>query len=143
MKRAWDAGAELPFARRLLAALGAGDADGGDRRGRQSAALYVVREGAGYGGGDDVAVDVRVDDHADPVGELARLLDLNELYLTASAEKEKVPVSTELRCELDERARALGHADFLAWVGTENYEMRVADDLSWIDKRILEIIRGG
>lgn len=143
MKRAWDAGAELPFAHRLLAALRAGDAAGGDRRGRQSAALYVVCAGAGYGGGDDVAVDLRVDDHADPVGELTRLLDLNELYLTASAEKDKVPVSTELRSELDERARALGHADFLAWVGTENYEMRVADDVSWVDKRILEIICGG
>jgi len=143
MKRAWDAGTELPFAHRLLAALAEGDAAGGDRRGRQSAALFVVREGAGYGGGDDVAVDLRVDDHADPVGELSRLLDLNGLYLTASAEEDKVPVTGELRAELDERARTLGHADFLAWVGTENYEMRVADDASWIDKRVLEIIRRG
>ena len=143
MKRAWDDGAELPFPQRLLAALAAGDAAGGDRRGRQSAALFVVRAGAGYGGGDDVAVDLRVDDHTDPVGELARLLRLNELYLTASAEEDKVPVTAELRGELDERARTLGHADFLAWVATENYEMRVADDASWIDKRILEIIRRG
>ena len=141
MKRAWDSGTELPFAHRLLAALGAGDAAGGDRRGRQSAALFVVREGAGYGGGDDVAVDLRVDDHADPVGELTRLLHLNELYLTASREEDKVPVTVELRSELDERARMLGQADFLAWVGTENYEMRVADDASWIDKQVLEIIR--
>ena len=73
-----------PLARRLLAALAAGDDAGGDRRGRQSAALLVVREGAGYAGGDDIAVDLRVDDHADPVTELARLLDLNDLYLTAS-----------------------------------------------------------
>ena len=73
---------DAPLARRLLAALTAGDEAGGDSRGRQSAALLVVREGAGYGGHDDIAVDLRVDDHADPVPELARLLDLNELYLT-------------------------------------------------------------
>jgi len=141
MRRAWDATSELPFARRLLAALSAGDAAGGDRRGRQSAALFVVREGAGYGGGDDIAVDLRADDHVDPVAEIGRLLDLNDLYLTASADADKVQVTAELRAELDERARALGHADFLAWVGTENYEMRVAEDASWIDQRVLEIIR--
>ena len=82
-----------PLARRLLAALTAGDDAGGDRRGRQSAALLVVREGAGYGGGDDIAVDLRVDDHADPVPELARLLDLNDLYLTASTETERVDIT--------------------------------------------------
>ena len=101
----------------------------------------VVRDGAGYGGLDDIAVDLRVDDHADPVGELARLLDLNDLYLTASTEEEKEPVTADLGAELEERARALGHADFQAWVGTENYEMRVAADGSWVDRRVLEIIR--
>ncbi|HEY0773963.1 MAG TPA: DUF1028 domain-containing protein, partial [Nocardioidaceae bacterium] len=85
MKAAWDASTDEPdLARRLLAALEAGDAAGGDKRGRQSAALLVVRDGAGYGGNDDVAVDLRVDDHADPITELSRLLDLNDLYLTAS-----------------------------------------------------------
>jgi uncharacterized Ntn-hydrolase superfamily protein len=86
-------------------------------------------------------VDLRVDDHADPVPELARLLDLNDLYLTASTEDEKVPVTKELATELDERARNAGHRDFLAWVGSENYEMRVAEDGSWIDERVLAIIR--
>ncbi|MEX0427449.1 DUF1028 domain-containing protein [Nocardioides sp. DS6] len=131
-----------PLARRLLAALAAGDAAGGDRRGRQSAALIVVREGAGYGGGDDVAVDLRVDDHGDPVAELGRLLDLNDLYLTASTEAERVPVTPELEAELDAFAKASGAADFHAWVGTENYEMRVAPDLSWVDRRVLAIVRG-
>ncbi|PVG82768.1 fimbrial assembly protein FimA [Nocardioides gansuensis] len=131
-----------PLARRLLAALQAGEEAGGDRRGRQSAALLVVREGAGYGGGDDVAVDLRVDDHQAPVDELARLLDLNDLYLTASIEDEKIAVTPELEGEIAERVRALGHPDLHAWVGTENYEMRVADDGSWIDARVLEILRG-
>ncbi len=130
-----------PFARRLLTALAAGDAAGGDSRGRQSAALLVVREGAGYGGHDDIAVDLRVDDHADPVTELGRLLDLNDLYLTASTDEEKVAVTPELAEELDRLARQAGARDFHAWVGTENYEMRVAADGSWIDEKILARLR--
>lgn len=144
MESAWLASREgAPLARRLLEALAAGDAAGGDARGRQSAALLVVRDGAGYGGLDDIAVDLRVDDHATPVPELARLLDLNDLYLTASTEDEKVTVTPELEAELEELARAAGAATFHAWVGTENYEMRVAPDGSWVDQRVLDIIRGG
>lgn len=143
MEAAWLASpADAPLAHRLLAALAAGDAAGGDSRGRQSAALLVVREDAGYGGLDDIAVDLRVDDHAVPIGELTRLLELNDLYLTASTEEEKVPVTPELEAELEELARAAGARDLAAWVGTENYEMRVAADGSWIDERILGILRG-
>ncbi|MBA2952277.1 DUF1028 domain-containing protein [Nocardioides sp. MAH-18] len=142
MEAAWlDSSPEAPLGARLLEALIAGDAAGGDSRGRQSAALLVVREEAGYGGLDDIAVDLRVDDHPEPITELARLLALNDLYLTASTEEEKVPVTPDLAEELEELARAAGARDFLAWVGTENYEMRVAPDGSWIDVRILEIIR--
>ncbi|WP_134738756.1 DUF1028 domain-containing protein [Nocardioides sp. 503] len=143
MELAWQASDDdAPLAQRLLLALAAGDAAGGDKRGRQSAALLVVREGAGYGGLDDIAVDLRVDDHPAPVDELTRLLDLNDLYLTASTEEERVPVTAELEAELESFARAAGLADFHTWVGTENYEMRVAGDLSWIDQRILDIVRG-
>src|SRR6478735_12074603 len=56
MERAWIAAVDESLERRLLAALTAGDQAGGDSRGRQSAALLVVRDGAGYGGHDDVAV---------------------------------------------------------------------------------------
>jgi uncharacterized Ntn-hydrolase superfamily protein len=141
MKQAWDESVGQTLAHRLLAALTAGDAAGGDRRGRQSAALFVVHDGAGYGGGDDIAVDLRVDDHPAPIDELTRLVDLNDLYLTASTEAEKVVVTAELAAELEQRARDLGHAGFQAWVGTENYEMRVAEDSSWVDLRVLAIIR--
>ena len=65
-----------PLAERLLAALQAGDAAGGDSRGHQSAALLVVRARGGYNGFTDRAIDVRVDDHADPIGEIARLTRL-------------------------------------------------------------------
>lgn len=143
MQRAFEGSdPAAPLAHRLLAALAAGDEAGGDRRGRQSAALLVVSEGAGYAGGDDIAVDLRVDDHAAPVAELGRLLDLNDLYLTASTEEEKVPVDDELRRELEAFATDRGHRDFAAWVGTENYEMRVDPELTWIDQRVLEVVRG-
>ncbi len=142
MQAAYEtSGNDTPLDRRLLAALAAGDAAGGDRRGRQSAALLVVRDGAGYGGLDDIAVDLRVDDHPEPLTELARLLDLNDLYLTASTEEERVPVTPELAAELEAFAVARGHADFRAWVGSENYEMRVDPGLDWIDEVVLDIVR--
>lgn len=141
METAWLASSDQPLTRRLTAALRAGDEAGGDSRGRQSAALLVVKDGAGYAGLDDVAADLRVDDHPDPVVELIRLLDLNDLYLTASSEEEKVTIDDALRAELDERAQSAGRADFRAWVGAENYEMRVAEDFTWIDRRVLEILR--
>jgi len=65
-----------PLGERLYAALKAGDAAGGDSRGRQSAAILVVRAKGGYNGFTDRAIDVRVDDHADPIVEIGRLLDL-------------------------------------------------------------------
>lgn len=68
--------AEGDLASRLVTALAAGQAAGGDARGRQSAALLVVREGAGYGGFSDRFIDLRVDDHPAPIRELERLLDI-------------------------------------------------------------------
>jgi uncharacterized Ntn-hydrolase superfamily protein len=130
-----------PLARRLLAALSAGDDAGGDRRGRQSAALLVVRDGAGYGGGDDIAADLRVDDHPDPVTELARLLDLNDLYLTASTETERVDITPDLQAEIEHLVHERGFSDLNSWVGTENYEMRVDPNGEWIDEKVLEILR--
>jgi uncharacterized Ntn-hydrolase superfamily protein len=142
MMEAWeDSDPDAPLSRRLLTALQAGDEAGGDKRGRQSAALLVVKDGAGYGGNDDVAVDLRVDDHAAPCTELERLLTLNDLFLTASEESEKVEITPELAAEIDEKVKALGHPDLSAWVGTENYEMRVDDQGTWIDQKILDILR--
>ena len=82
-----------------------------------------------------------MDDHTAPI-PLARLLDLNDLYPTASPDEEKVPVTDDLRDELESFARAQGHPTFNEWVGTENYEMRVDPDLAWIDQRILDVVRG-
>jgi uncharacterized Ntn-hydrolase superfamily protein len=75
MARAFaDAKGEL--AERLMTALEAGEKGGGDMRGRQSAAIAVARKGGGYGGFNDRYVDLRVDDHPNPIAELRRLLDL-------------------------------------------------------------------
>ena len=136
----WATSTEADFARRLVAALLAADRAGGDRRGRQSAALLVVREGAGYGF-DDVAVDLRVDDHPDPVPELVRLLGIHELLHRAPPEEDRLPLTDELRAELEELARVRGAADLDTWVGTENYEMRVSED--YVDRRVVELLRGG
>jgi uncharacterized Ntn-hydrolase superfamily protein len=127
------------LARRLLAVLCAGDDAGGDRRGRQSAALLVVSPGAGYGGFDDVAVDLRVDDHASPCAELARLLDLHELYNIAPDPAVLLPLTDDLRAEVDGAARRLGHDDFEAWVACENFENRAWPDR--LDPQVLQILR--
>ena len=77
MARAFDAArakGEGELADWLVAALQAAQEAGGDRRGQQSAALLVVKEGGGYGGFNDRFIDLRVEDHAQPIGELARLL---------------------------------------------------------------------
>ena len=70
---------EGTLADRLYAALLAGEARGGDSRGKQSAALLVVKQGAGYGGYNDRAIDIRVDDHAQPFEELGRVLDFAQM----------------------------------------------------------------
>jgi uncharacterized Ntn-hydrolase superfamily protein len=81
-----DTGKEL--GQRLLDALAAGQAAGGDRRGMQSAALLVVREGWGYSGLNDRYRDLRVDDHAEPIAELQRIYEMHRRIFPAPAENE-------------------------------------------------------
>lgn len=85
MVRAYSAAAGDGFAERLLAALEAAEAEGGDLRGRQSAALLIVTARASGHPSEDRPVDIRVDDHADPVGELRRLLGLRRAYQRVEA----------------------------------------------------------
>jgi uncharacterized Ntn-hydrolase superfamily protein len=125
MEAAWLTSSHLEFGRRLLAALAAGDRAGGDRRGRQSAAVYVVAPGAGYGGRSDVACDLRVDDHADPVTELARLMDLHETLFGTPDPDALLDLTGALAEEVRERVTALGHPSLEAWAGVENLENRL------------------
>ncbi len=139
----------LPLARRLLAALLAGDRAGGDRRGRQSAALLVVARGQGYGGTSDVVADLRVDDHADPVPELGRLLDLHSLYFDKADPADLLPLSGVLAEEVRARLAELGHAGepttdgldgaLADWAGIENLEERMV--AGHIDPLVLAYLR--
>ena len=111
-------GAAGPLPDRLLAALAAGDRRGGDARGRQSAALLVVREGGGYGGTTDRWIDLRVDDHADPVPELERLLGVWRRLYERPMPEDLLPIdaalAAELRARLTRAGWGSGRADDLA-----------------------------
>ncbi|MET8640216.1 DUF1028 domain-containing protein [Streptomyces sp. NPDC004675] len=125
MESAWLSSPQEALDRRLLAVLAAGDAAGGDHRGRQSAALYVVSPGAGYGGGSDVACDLRVDDHPDPVGELRRLRDVHELLFGTPDPGTLLDLSGEVKEEVQSLVTARGYASLDMWAGVENLENRL------------------
>jgi len=142
MERAWHASSGRPLAQRLLAALVAGDDAGGDSRGRQSAAMYAVEPGAGYDA-SGVLADLRVDDHADPVGELGRLLSEWEMYFGRPEDVQ--PLEGELAEEVRSRLAAEGYAAadlavaLADWAGNANYEARLTPE--GIDRRVLEALR--
>jgi uncharacterized Ntn-hydrolase superfamily protein len=101
-------GGGRPFPELLVACLTAAEAAGGDRRGRQSAALLVVREGGGYGGYNDRWIDLRVDDHPAPIEELARLLEMHRLYFDRPSEEELLPIDEAVAGELRNLLTRLG-----------------------------------
>ncbi len=143
------------FADRLFAALKAADEAGGDRRGRQSAALLVLRPNAGYGGNNDRYLDLRVDDHRYPVAEMGRLLALHQLYFGVTPASDKLPLDSVLLHELQQVMQrqhyyhgpihgqydALTRAAWRAFTGTENLEARVDLDATTIDPPALAYIR--
>jgi uncharacterized Ntn-hydrolase superfamily protein len=142
------------LAERLLTALHAGDEAGGDRRGRQSAALYVARAGGSYGGTLDRYIDLRVDDHAEPVAELARLLGLHRFYLTPPNEANLLPIDEPLARELQTMLARAGYYHgsingvydettqqaLEQYGGVENLEERLISP-SAIDPQVLQFMR--
>lgn len=147
-----------PLADRLLAALKAGQAGGGDKRGMQSAALLVVRKDAGYLGASDRLVDIRVYDAPDPIAELERLLELHKLYFFPTDPRDLVNLTPDIVARLEPillrepagqakkwLSAAQGRAnraflealrDFMYW---ENYDVRVRMD-GRIDRVVLDDI---
>jgi uncharacterized Ntn-hydrolase superfamily protein len=96
------------FADRLLAALLAADRAGGDARGRESAALLIVRADAGYNGGNDRWIDLRVDDHPDPVAELGRLYGVWRLLSEPPDPAALLPIDDDLALDLQMRLTQAG-----------------------------------
>ena len=143
------------LADRLMAALQAGQAGGGDKRGMESAALLVVRAGAGYLGGNDRYIDLRVYDDSQPIHELQRLYRLHQLYFFQSRPEDLVPLTLDVVKQLEPilLREPLGQpqkwldapqgtatqrflealANFMYW---ENYDVRVRMD-GKIDKVVL------
>lgn len=123
MSRAFEE-SEGSLAERLLTAISAAQHAGGDSRGKQSAAVYVLQEGAGYGGYNDVKVDLRVDDHPEPIEELQRLYELHKMY--AAPSEEKVAIEEGV---LETVVEHLVKADLLESVDHTSYDEKVKEAL--------------
>jgi uncharacterized Ntn-hydrolase superfamily protein len=144
------------LADRLMAALKAGQAGGGDKRGMQSAALLVVRKNGGYLGANDRFIDIRVYDAPDPIAELERLLALHELHFFPSRPGDVIPITPAIVAQLEPilLREPVGQSDkwlesrqgsanpvflealknFMYW---ENYDVRVRMD-GKIDRVVLD-----
>ncbi len=143
---------ELPD--RLYNSLLAGDRLGGDRRGRQSAAIYVVKPQSGYGGYSDRWIDYRVDDHSDPVLRLGDLLELHRLYFGKSPKSERLTLTGKKLTRLQEilaltgyyQGPAHGQLDgptrsaLAAFVGNENFEERCDTQAGWMDRPVFDYL---
>ena len=142
MERAFLATAGQSLDRRLLAALLAGDAAGGDSRGRQSAALVVHAPGTGYDA-SGILADVRVDDHPNAPTELARVYDVATLVLGSPEDVQ--PLQGGLYEEVAGHLRRLGYdsedaeAALADWAGVVNLENRLVP--GGIDSRVLAELR--
>ncbi len=135
------------LAERLLPALELAQEAGGDRRGQQSAAILVVRPHGGYGGNHDKMLDLRVDDHQDPITELRRLFQLHTFYFQRPDPSTAVVIDDVLRAELSGILASRGldaAADFdravFDYLGWENLEERWVGT-GRIDPVVLEHLR--
>ncbi|MBM7572179.1 DUF1028 domain-containing protein [Aquibacillus albus] len=143
---------EGTLAERLLASLSAAQEAGGDSRGKQSAALYVVKEKGGYGGFNDVLVDLRVDDHPEPIKELHRLFALQQLYFGETKPENILSIQGKTRDEVVEGLNKFGYLStkevednqlleqFTKFLHTENFEERELEK-GKIDKEVLDFMK--
>jgi uncharacterized Ntn-hydrolase superfamily protein len=140
------------LADRIIAALRAAQTAGGDKRGQQSAALIIEKRGGGYAGFNDRYVDLRVDDHAQPIEELARLLELHKLYFFPAEPQDVLEIDGALGAEISEELLRVGaidragaydertHEALIAFMHVENLENRVLPGRK-IDRQTLEYLR--
>jgi uncharacterized Ntn-hydrolase superfamily protein len=148
-----DAGGEL--ADRLVEALAAGQAAGGDRRGQQSAAVLVVRPEGGYEGHNDRYLDLRVDDDPAPIERLKGLVDLHHLFFKPPAPGEMVAIEGELAREVQQILRWAGFYDgpvtgeydtptkeaLINLTGYENFEGRFDEENDLISIEVVNLFR--
>lgn len=145
--------AHVDLAERLVAALSAGQAAGGDRRGQESAALLVVRAHGGYGSFNDRYIDLRVDDHPKPIEELERLLELHHLYLGKTDPADLLAIDDNLARELQQVMARRGYSvtvtgmwdeqskkAFREFAGVENLEERIQEG-PFVDRVVLKFLR--
>src|SRR5437868_800500 len=139
---------------RLVTALAAGQAAGGDSRGQQSAALLVVRQGGGYGRCNDRFIGLRVDDRPQPINELQRILQLHKLYLFPPDPADILVIDHDVARELQQLLTVLGdyqgaisgsydevtRTAFRKFSGRENLEERWFED-AHVDRTVLEFLR--
>jgi len=147
-------GTKGPLADRLLAAIKAGAEAGGDRRGRQSAALVVVRKGASYDAKSDRYIDISVYDAKDPIAEIFRLYDLQKIHFERSDPRDVIgiagPDAVYLQKLLAKKGFFKGESDgawdeastkaLAEYMGWENYDVRIRHD-GKIDRKILDLIK--
>ncbi|WP_442596302.1 DUF1028 domain-containing protein [Neobacillus sp. D3-1R] len=139
---------EGSLAERLLAALAAGQEAGGDSRGQQSAALLVVKDKGGYAGFNDRYIDLRVDDHPEPIKELIRIYHLQQLYFAPTKEENVAVVEGAVEEELTANLTRLGYlregvellGALKTYIHTENFENREQAQ-GKIDLEILEYMK--
>jgi uncharacterized Ntn-hydrolase superfamily protein len=138
----------------LVGALAAGQAAGGDSRGRQAAGVLVVRHNGGYGGNNDRYLDLRVDDHREPIDKLAELVAMHHLYFGEVDPANVLPLS-EVAGELQIILRRTDHysgplhgqfdgdtrAALRALVGSENLEERWDGTGDAIDRVVVDFLR--
>jgi uncharacterized Ntn-hydrolase superfamily protein len=143
------------LADRLVAALAAGQAAGGDRRGRQSAAVLVVRPEGGYGGYNDRYLDLRVDDDPQPIERLKALVDLHHLFFKPPAPGEMIAIEGELAREVQQILQWAGYYDgpltgeydaptrkaLTNLIGNENFEERFDEEKGLISRQVMDVLR--
>lgn len=97
------------LADRLVAALLAGDAVGGDRRGKQGAGVLVRKAGGGYGGDTDLYLDCRIDDDPEPLPKLQKLVTTHHLFFGRPRSEDLTPITPAIAAEIQNWLRSQGY----------------------------------
>jgi uncharacterized Ntn-hydrolase superfamily protein len=139
---------------RLVAALAAGQAAGGDSRGRQSAAILIVRHEGGYAGFNDRYMDLRVDDDPRPIARLQGLVDLHHLFFKPPEPGEMVRIEGDVAREVQRVLRWSGVYDgpitgeyddatrvaLAVLIGKENFEERFDEAAGKISSEVIQVL---